>query len=178
MTSHTFAPLGPLRGTIRVPGDKSISHRSLMFAGLAVGESRITGLLEGEDVMATAAAMRAMGATIEKHGDRWSIHGVGVGGFGDLELRLATIIADFTDTLAGEDFHHLAVMDQRTVCVDGMAALLRVFAGDIDGAFDAPTETRGLGSDDLHGYKVRASPPDSSKVPPYLAGTPQTSASM
>ncbi len=51
-----------------------------MFGALAVGETRVTGLLEGEDVLATAAAMRAMGATIEKQGDAWSIHGVGVGG--------------------------------------------------------------------------------------------------
>ncbi len=72
---------GPLRGTVTVPGDKSISHRSLMFAGLAVGESRIEGLLEGEDVLATAAAMRAMGATIERDMDGiWHVAGVGVGG--------------------------------------------------------------------------------------------------
>ena len=81
----TFAPLGPLRGTVRVPGDKSISHRSLMLAALAIGESRVSGLLEGEDVLATAAAMRAMGAQIiQPSGDTpdriWSIHGVGVGG--------------------------------------------------------------------------------------------------
>jgi 3-phosphoshikimate 1-carboxyvinyltransferase len=77
----TFAPKGPLRGTVRVPGDKSISHRSLMLSALAVGESRITGLLEGEDVLATAAAMRAMGATIERTGEgSWTVHGVGVGG--------------------------------------------------------------------------------------------------
>src|SRR4051812_37451360 len=76
-----FMPSGPLRGRIRVPGDKSISHRSLMLGALAVGETRVTGLLEGEDVMATAAAMRAMGATIAREGDgTWSIHGVGVGG--------------------------------------------------------------------------------------------------
>ncbi len=62
-----------------MPGDKSISHRSLMLGALAVGETRVTGLLEGEDVLATAAAMRAMGATIERQGDAWSIHGVGVG---------------------------------------------------------------------------------------------------
>ena len=74
-------PAGPLRGRIRVPGDKSISHRSLMFGALAVGETRVAGLLEGEDVMATAAALRAMGATIEREGEgRWSIQGVGVGG--------------------------------------------------------------------------------------------------
>ncbi len=70
-----------LAGRIRVPGDKSISHRSLMLSALAVGESRVEGLLEGEDVLATAAAMRAMGATIERGEDGiWRINGVGVGG--------------------------------------------------------------------------------------------------
>jgi 3-phosphoshikimate 1-carboxyvinyltransferase len=74
-------PTGPLRGTIRVPGDKSISHRALMLSALAVGESRISGLLEGEDVLATAAAMRAMGAQIERTGEgEWRVHGVGLGG--------------------------------------------------------------------------------------------------
>jgi 3-phosphoshikimate 1-carboxyvinyltransferase len=71
---------GPLAGTISVPGDKSISHRSLMFGALAVGETVITGLLEGEDVLATAAALTAMGAAIEKRGPTWHVHGVGVGG--------------------------------------------------------------------------------------------------
>jgi 3-phosphoshikimate 1-carboxyvinyltransferase len=87
MASHTDQPTprrfvagAPLKGRIRVPGDKSISHRSLMLGALAVGETRITGLLEGEDVLATAAAMTAMGATIEKQADIWSVHGVGVGG--------------------------------------------------------------------------------------------------
>mgnify|MGYP002777030595 CR=1 FL=1 len=80
MSAHRFLPSGPLTGRIRVPGDKSISHRALMFGALAVGETRVTGLLEGEDVMATAAAMRQMGATIEKVGEEWRIHGVGVGG--------------------------------------------------------------------------------------------------
>ncbi|WP_380787327.1 3-phosphoshikimate 1-carboxyvinyltransferase [Sphingomonas sp. R86521] len=71
----------PLTGALTVPGDKSISHRALMFASLAVGESRITGLLEGEDVLATAAAMRAMGAEITRDEDgTWRVHGVGVGG--------------------------------------------------------------------------------------------------
>ncbi len=77
----TLAPRGPLTGRVRVPGDKSISHRSLMLSALAVGESRVEGLLEGEDVLATAAAMRAMGAEIERGADGvWRIHGVGVGG--------------------------------------------------------------------------------------------------
>ncbi|MGE5953503.1 MAG: 3-phosphoshikimate 1-carboxyvinyltransferase [Qipengyuania vulgaris] len=79
MTSHRFSPSGPLTGRIRVPGDKSISHRSLMFGALAVGRSRISGLLEGEDVLATAAALRTMGAVIEKDGDDWVVDGVGVG---------------------------------------------------------------------------------------------------
>ncbi|TXC70148.1 3-phosphoshikimate 1-carboxyvinyltransferase [Sphingomonas ginsenosidivorax] len=70
-----------LTGALTVPGDKSISHRALMFASLAVGESRISGLLEGEDVLATAAAMRAMGAHIERGADDiWRVNGVGVGG--------------------------------------------------------------------------------------------------
>ncbi|TPL81543.1 3-phosphoshikimate 1-carboxyvinyltransferase [Mesorhizobium sp. B2-3-13] len=68
-----------LSGTARVPGDKSISHRSFMFGGLASGETRITGLLEGEDVMRTGAAMKAMGAHIEKHGAEWVIRGTGNG---------------------------------------------------------------------------------------------------
>ncbi|MCL9981862.1 MAG: 3-phosphoshikimate 1-carboxyvinyltransferase [Erythrobacter sp.] len=80
MTSHTFAAANPLRGTIRVPGDKSISHRALMFSGLAVGQSRITGLLEGEDVLATAAAMRQFGADIIRADDgTWTVHGAGLG---------------------------------------------------------------------------------------------------
>ncbi|MGY5812160.1 3-phosphoshikimate 1-carboxyvinyltransferase [Rhizobium sp. LEGMi198b] len=68
-----------LSGTIRVPGDKSISHRALMFGGLAAGETRITGLLEGEDVLNTGKAMQAMGAAIEKVGAEWIIRGVGNG---------------------------------------------------------------------------------------------------
>jgi len=72
---------GPLTGTITVPGDKSISHRALMLSALAIGTSRIDGLLEGEDVLATAAAMRAMGARIERQADGiWQVDGVGVGG--------------------------------------------------------------------------------------------------
>ncbi len=81
---------GPLRGRVRVPGDKSISHRALMLAALAVGESRIEGLLEGEDVAATAAAMRAMGASLDRAGDGvWHVHGVGVGGLLQPAIALA-----------------------------------------------------------------------------------------
>lgn len=72
---------GPLTGRIRVPGDKSISHRSLMLGTLAVGETEIDGLLESADVLATAAAMRALGATVTRGEDgHWRVVGVGVGG--------------------------------------------------------------------------------------------------
>lgn len=80
-TPRSFSASVPLKGRIAIPGDKSISHRSLMLSALAVGTSRVTGLLEGHDVLATAAAMRAMGATIERRDDgAWIIDGVGVGG--------------------------------------------------------------------------------------------------
>ncbi|OAN55141.1 3-phosphoshikimate 1-carboxyvinyltransferase [Magnetospirillum moscoviense] len=71
----------PLTGRAKVPGDKSISHRALMFGALAVGESRIEGLLEGDDVLRTAQAMRALGAEVEKLEDgSWRLWGRGVGG--------------------------------------------------------------------------------------------------
>ena len=69
----------PPTGRIRVPGDKSISHRALMLGALAVGETTIEGLLESDDVLATAAALEAMGVGIER-GETWRVHGVGVGG--------------------------------------------------------------------------------------------------
>jgi len=80
---------GPLKGRARVPGDKSISHRALILGALTVGETRISGLLEGEDVLHTAKAVRALGATVEKRGEgEWRVHGVGVGGFAEPEGAL------------------------------------------------------------------------------------------
>ncbi len=77
---------GPLSGVAEVPGDKSISHRALILGALSVGETRITGLLEGQDVLDTATAMRAFGAEVTQHGPgKWSVHGVGVGGFSEPE---------------------------------------------------------------------------------------------
>ncbi len=73
---------GPLHGKVRVPGDKSISHRALILGALAVGQTRISGLLEGEDVLNTAKSMRALGARVERTGDfAWKVNGVGVAGF-------------------------------------------------------------------------------------------------
>ncbi len=77
-------PKAPLAGAIRVPGDKSISHRALMLGALAVGRTDISGLLEGEDVLCTAAAMRAMGAGVERLAEgRWRVDGVGIGGLAE-----------------------------------------------------------------------------------------------
>ncbi len=87
MNDATQIPLtarrgAPLRGRIRVPGDKSISHRALILGALTVGETTISGLLEGDDVLHTAQAMRALGARIERTGDfTWRVQGVGTGGF-------------------------------------------------------------------------------------------------
>lgn len=78
----TAAATGPLKGRVRVPGDKSISHRALMLGAVAIGETTIEGLLEGEDTQATAAAMRAFGASVTRTGAGvWKVRGVGVGGF-------------------------------------------------------------------------------------------------
>jgi 3-phosphoshikimate 1-carboxyvinyltransferase len=75
---------GPLHGRARVPGDKSISHRALILGALTVGETRISGLLEGEDVLNTGKAVRALGATVERTGlGAWRLHGVGVAGFAE-----------------------------------------------------------------------------------------------
>jgi len=83
MSAHAS---GPLSGTVTIPGDKSVSHRSLILGALAVGETRVTGLLEGQDVLDTAKAMQAFGAEVIRHGEgAWSIHGVGVGGFREPE---------------------------------------------------------------------------------------------
>ncbi len=88
---------GPLGGRVRVPGDKSISHRALIFGALTVGETRISGLLEGEDVINTGRAMRALGAQVERIGaGEWSVRGVGVGG-----LRAPDGVLDFGNSGTG-----------------------------------------------------------------------------
>ena len=74
----------PLTGQAMVPGDKSISHRALILGALSVGETVVTGLLEGQDVLDTASAMRAFGADVQRDtAGTWRIHGVGVGGFAE-----------------------------------------------------------------------------------------------
>jgi len=81
MTALTAKPCEAISGAARVPGDKSISHRALMLGGLACGESVVKGLLEGEDVLRTVAAMRALGAEVERRDDgTWRVRGRGIGG--------------------------------------------------------------------------------------------------
>jgi 3-phosphoshikimate 1-carboxyvinyltransferase len=88
---------GPLKGRARVPGDKSISHRALILGALTVGETRISGLLEGEDVLNTAKAALALGALVERRGEgEWRVHGVGVGGFAE-----PTRVLDFGNSGTG-----------------------------------------------------------------------------
>src|SRR5580693_9554641 len=89
MSMSPFIPLtarrgAALTGRVRVPGDKSISHRALILGALAVGTTRISGLLEGEDVLNTGTAMRALGARVERTRDgEWRVDGVGVAGFAE-----------------------------------------------------------------------------------------------
>jgi len=88
-TPYISSKAKPLTGSPVIPGDKSISHRALMFGGLAIGKTTITGLLEGEDVLCTAEAMRQMGATITRFDDgTWECHGVGIGGLKEPEAAL------------------------------------------------------------------------------------------
>ncbi len=86
MSALTSRASGGLAGDIAVPGDKSISHRALMLGAAAVGETRIQGLLEGADVLATARCVRAMGAeAVRERSGQWRVHGVGVGGLHEPE---------------------------------------------------------------------------------------------
>jgi 3-phosphoshikimate 1-carboxyvinyltransferase len=88
VTTLRAHPAAGIRGKTVVPGDKSVSHRALMFATLAVGESRIEGLLEGQDVLATAAALRSLGVEIERDGGAWRVYGLGVGGLREPDRAL------------------------------------------------------------------------------------------
>jgi 3-phosphoshikimate 1-carboxyvinyltransferase len=113
---------GPLRGRARVPGDKSISHRALIFGALTVGATRISGLLEGEDVINTGKAMRALGATVERLAEGiWQVRGVGVGGF-----REPAHVLDFGNSGTGCRLVMGAVAPcPITVTFDGDASLRR-----------------------------------------------------
>jgi 3-phosphoshikimate 1-carboxyvinyltransferase len=99
VASHGLSarPCGPLRGRISPPGDKSISHRALIFGLLTKGKTRISGLLEGDDVLHTAAACRALGASIERQGEgQWLVEGAGIG-----SLLEPTAVLDFGNAGTG-----------------------------------------------------------------------------
>ncbi len=105
-----------MQGRARLPGDKSISHRAMMFGGLASGETRVTGLLEGEDVLRTAYAMRAFGAVIERQDGEWIIHGVGNGCLLEPEAPL--------------DFGNAGTGSRLTMGLAGTYDMETVFTGD------------------------------------------------
>jgi len=111
---------GPLKGRVRVPGDKSISHRALILGALTVGETSISGLLEGEDVLNTGKALRALGADVERTGaGTWRLHGVGVAGFAEPAAPL-----DFGNSGTGCRLMLGAVAGCAiTACFDGDASL-------------------------------------------------------
>ncbi|HEY8245856.1 MAG TPA: 3-phosphoshikimate 1-carboxyvinyltransferase [Hyphomicrobium sp.] len=118
LAAHAGAPL---KGRVRVPGDKSISHRALMLGALATGVTRLTGLLEAEDVLNTARALQALGAPIEKVGNEWRVTGRGVGGLRQPEAPLdfgnsGTGTRLMLGVIAGHDM---------TVRIEGDASLSR-----------------------------------------------------
>jgi 3-phosphoshikimate 1-carboxyvinyltransferase len=118
LTAHRS---GPLTGVVKVPGDKSISHRALLFGALATGRTRITGLLEGEDVLNTGHAVTALGAPAKKFGDVWEVLGRGVGGLAQPADNLdfgnsGTGVRLFMGVVAGHDI---------TVTLAGDASLSR-----------------------------------------------------
>ncbi len=135
---------GPLRGVARVPGDKSISHRALMLAALAAGETTVTGLLEGDDVLRTAAALRALGAEVARlDAGTWRVHGRGVGGLrepadvldlgnaGTAARLLLGVLAGhpFTAFLTGDDSLRRRPMGRVTAPLAGMGARFVTRAG-------------------------------------------------
>ena len=116
MTRFVCSPGEHIGGAIRVPGDKSISHRSIIFASIAEGVSRVSGFLQGEDSLNTLAAFRRMGVDIEREGDRVRIEGVGLHGLAapgtDLDMgNSGTAMRLLLGLLAGQDFESRLVGD-------------------------------------------------------------------
>ncbi len=143
---------GPLAGHARVPGDKSISHRSLMLGGLASGETRITGLLEGEDVLATGRAMQAMGAVIERSGGEWRVRGTGNGCLLEPQEPL--------------DFGNAGTGCRLTMGLAGVYDMKTVFTG------DASLRSRPMGRvlDPLRQMGVQVEAAEGGKLPVTLRG--------
>jgi 3-phosphoshikimate 1-carboxyvinyltransferase len=152
------ARLSPaLSGRARVPGDKSISHRSLMFGGLASGETRITGLLEGEDVINTGKAMAAMGASIRRDCDEWIVQGTGNG--------------CLLEPTAPLDFGNAGTGCRLTMGLAGVYAMTTTFIG--DASLSRRPMGRVLDPLRLMGVQVESQPGD--RLPATLTG-PKTAA--
>ena len=157
MTAHPLTALraNPLSGIAEIPGDKSVSHRSLIFGAMAVGETVVTGLLEGEDVLDTAKAMRALGAEVTRdESGTWRIHGVGTGGFTEPED-----VIDCGNSGTG------CRLIMGAVATHGFAT---TFTG------DASLRSRPMGRilDPLAQFGVRAEGRSGGRLPLTLIGTP------
>jgi len=117
MTSLTITPRGALRGTVAVPGDKSITHRAIILSALAEGRSTITGPCRGEDCLNTARSFRALGIRMDESPDRLEVHGKGLWGLSEPEYPLdcgnsGTGIRLLTGLLAGQDFFTVLTGDE------------------------------------------------------------------
>ncbi|MBX3572345.1 MAG: 3-phosphoshikimate 1-carboxyvinyltransferase [Mesorhizobium sp.] len=146
-----------MTGHARVPGDKSISHRALLLGGLAAGETRITGLLDGDDVLRTAAAMRAFGAQVDGAGGEWTVRGVGNGGLLEPEAPL--------------DFGNSGTGVRLAMGLAGVYDMVTAFAG--DASLSRRPMGRVLDPLRLMGVQVEATPGD--RLPLTLRG-PKTAA--
>lgn len=116
MTNFACSPGERVSGNIRVPGDKSISHRSIILSSIAAGRSHISGFLQGQDSLNTIAAFRQMGVPIERDGDRVRVDGVGLNGLvvppGDLDMgNSGTAMRLLLGLLAGQDFDSRLIGD-------------------------------------------------------------------
>ena len=146
MTTYVVRPAGPLVGALQMPGDKSISHRAVIFGSLAVGKTTIRGLLEAEDVLSTISAFQAMGVSIHRRpGEKCRIVGVGLRGLraprSDLDLGnsgtsmrlLCGVLAGqtFRSTLTGDQSLLTRPMERVTTPLEKMGASIRVSAGGV-----------------------------------------------
>lgn len=159
-TELGFGGVRPVRGRLRLPGDKSISHRALMFAALATGRSTLTNLATGDDVLATRAALDALGVRIRTGADAVTVSGTGLGGWREPEVVLdcansGTTMRVLSGALAGRPFLSVLTGDSslRQRPMRRVSEPLRAMGARVDGRADgafAPLVVRG---NDLHGVR-------------------------
>ncbi len=171
MQSKTIKPAGGLRGKISVPGDKSISHRSIMFGALSEGVTRISGFLQGEDNYSTLKAFRAMGVAIEDlGGGNLQVDGVGLHGLTEPSDILdcgnsGTTMRLMTGLLSGQDFFSVLTGDQylRKRPMRRVVAPLSLMGARIDGRDGGERAPLVIRGGNLHGIDY-ASPVASAQV--------------